>query len=103
MIPVSKLSHTVNIKLVFCPTYCLLQDLLNEKTLVVNRLIGKLYLLDNYSFNNRETDSCKHLKIDSKYSCTNFSYMNKKFSDFLLNGTEDLVTHLLDFYNTCNS
>ncbi|XP_010260173.1 PREDICTED: uncharacterized protein LOC104599359 [Nelumbo nucifera] len=50
LLSVSKLVIINNIKCTFYPTYCLQQDLQNEKILAVGKMIKNLYILDKSSF-----------------------------------------------------
>ena len=64
LLSVSKLAKTSNLKFIFLPDHCVLQDLQTEQIMAVGKLIGSLYILDRSSFDSFE---CK--KGDSK-ACT---------------------------------
>src|SRR5262249_41776262 len=60
LLSVNKLTKTANIKFVFFPECCVLQDLHTNELLAVGRVIGNLYVLDIKSFDPAILESYKN-------------------------------------------
>lgn len=87
---VHKLSVTANIRFTFCPSHCLMQDLRTESVLAQGRVIGGLYVFNNFSdVANKNISNCKSADL-----CCNDLAKNEKISD-IASGNVTIVNVLI--------
>lgn len=86
LLSVNKLAKTSHIKLIFNPTYCVLQDLKTEDILAIGKVIGSLYILDKHCFSpevlssfNKQHSLDRILQVHSPFnsSCNDSIFANK--------------------------
>ncbi|KAL0423503.1 UNVERIFIED_CONTAM: Retrovirus-related Pol polyprotein from transposon RE2 [Sesamum radiatum] len=73
LLSVSKLSSLSHITILFSSDHCVMQDQRTKRTIAVGRLVGNLYVLDDFSFNqdvikkyslNKDIECCLNARIN---------------------------------------
>lgn len=102
LLSVSKLTKCNNVRFIFFPTYCEIQDLRTEKLVAVGKAKGQLYILDSNSFTTASTKAGSDR--DTSFKSVNVS--RREECEFVILGhhrlghPSDVVMQHLPFY--CN-
>lgn len=77
---VNKLTKDAHMKFVFYPSYCLIQDPRTEQILAKGKVIGNLYVIDNFKANANSVCICTDSSNGYACNCSNDTVCNRSDS-----------------------